>query len=77
MGQYFNWVNFDKNEIIEDWPWSNGNKLHESAYLGCEETDAALTMLAGDWRGISSRSSATMPNSRTRHIRRGARRSSA
>ncbi|OUP09804.1 hypothetical protein [Collinsella sp. An2] len=51
MGQYFSWVNFDKNEIIEDWPWANGSKLHESAYLGCEETDAALTMLAGDWAG--------------------------
>lgn len=51
MGQYFNWVNFDKNEIIEDWPWPNGNKLHKSAYLGCEETDAALTMLAGGWAG--------------------------
>lgn len=51
MGQYYYWVNFDKDEIIEIWPWPNGMGLHECAYLGCEETDAALTMLAGDWAG--------------------------
>lgn len=51
MGQYFNWVNLDKNEIIETWAWPNGQKLVESTYYGCEETDAALTMMAGDWAG--------------------------
>ena len=51
MSQYFNWVNLDKGEIIADWPWPNGPGIHESAYLGCEETDAALTMIAGDWAG--------------------------
>lgn len=51
MGQYFNWVNLDKGEIVADWPWPNGQGIHESAYLGCEETDAALTMIAGDWAG--------------------------
>lgn len=51
MGQYFYWVNFDKDELIETWPWPNGAGLHESAYAGCEETDAAITMLAGDWAG--------------------------
>lgn len=51
MGQYFEWVNFDKGEIIATWPWPNGQKLHECAYVGCEETDAALTMLAGEWAG--------------------------
>lgn len=51
MGQYFDWVNFDKREIIAADPWPNGQKIHESAYLGCPETDAVLTMLAGDWAG--------------------------
>lgn len=51
MGQYFEWVNFNKGEIIAPWPWPNGQKLVESAYAGCVETDAALTMLAGDWAG--------------------------
>ena len=51
MGQYFSWVNLDKDEIIETYAWPNGEKLHECAYVGCEETDAALTMLAGDWAG--------------------------
>lgn len=51
MSQYFNWVNLDKGEIIADWPWPNGQGIHESAYLGCEETDAALIMIAGDWAG--------------------------
>lgn len=51
MSQYFNWVNLDKGEIVADWPWPNGQGIHESAYLGCEETDAALTMIAGDWAG--------------------------
>lgn len=51
MGQYFNWTNFDKNELIETDIWPNGQKLVECAYYGCEETDAALTMLAGEWAG--------------------------
>lgn len=51
MSQYFNWVNLDRSEIIADWPWPNGQGVRESAYLGCEETDAALTMIAGDWAG--------------------------
>lgn len=51
MGQYFEWVNFDKREIIATDPWPNGQKLHECAYIGCPETDATLTMLAGDWAG--------------------------
>ncbi len=51
MGQYFNWVNFDKREYIDTAPWPNGQKLVECTYLGCEETDAALTMLAGEWAG--------------------------
>lgn len=51
MGQYFEWVNFDKREIIATDPWPNGQKLHECAYIGCPETDAVLTMLAGDWAG--------------------------
>ena len=51
MGQYFEWVNCDKREIIATDPWPNGQKLHECAYLECPETDAALTMLAGDWAG--------------------------
>lgn len=51
MGQYFNWVNFDKLEYIATDPWPNGSKLVECTYLGCEETDAALTMLAGEWAG--------------------------
>ena len=51
MGQYFEWVNFDKRESITCYPWPCGNKLHESAYIGCPETDAALTMIAGDWAG--------------------------
>ncbi len=48
MGQYFEWVNFDKGEIIATWPWPNGQKPHECTYVECEETDAALTMLAGE-----------------------------
>lgn len=51
MSQYFNWVNFDKREIIADWPWTCGSGLRESAYVGCEKTDAVLTMLASDWAG--------------------------
>lgn len=51
MGQYFEWVNFDKHESVETWPWPNGQKLVESAYVGCEQTDAVLTMLAGEWAG--------------------------
>lgn len=51
MGQYFEWVNYDKREIMATDPWPNGQKLHECTYLGCLETDAALTMLAGDWAG--------------------------
>lgn len=51
MGQYFNWTNFDKGEFIDTDIWPNGQKLVESAYYGCEETDAALTMLAGEWAG--------------------------
>lgn len=51
MGQYFNWVNFDKAEFIHTDIWPNGQKLVESAYYGCEETDAALTMIAGEWAG--------------------------
>ena len=51
MSQYFNWVNFDKREIIADWPWPCGSGLRESAYVGCEKTDAVLTMLASDWAG--------------------------
>lgn len=51
MGQYFEWVNYDKREIIMIDPWPNGQKLRWCAYIGCPETDAALTMLAGDWAG--------------------------
>lgn len=51
MGQYFEWVNYDKREIIMTDPWPNGQKLRQCAYIGCPETDAALTMLAGDWAG--------------------------
>lgn len=51
VGQYFNWVNFDKRQIIETWIWPNGQGLQECAYVGCEETDAALTMLAEGWAG--------------------------
>lgn len=52
MGQYFEWVNYDKREIIATDPWPNGQKLYECAYLGCPETDAALTMLAKE-HGLS------------------------
>lgn len=51
MSQYFEWVNFDKRESITTFPWPCGPGLHESAYIGCPETDAALTMIAGDWAG--------------------------
>lgn len=51
MGQYFEWVNYDRREIIDTDVWDCGVKLHESAFVGCEMTDAALTMLAGDWAG--------------------------
>jgi hypothetical protein len=51
MGQYFDWVDLDKREYIDGFPWRGGPKLRESSWLGNEETNAALTLLAGRWAG--------------------------
>lgn len=51
MAQYFFWMNFDRREKLN--PLAFGSALNQTAtsYLGAEYTEAALTMLAGDWAG--------------------------
>lgn len=51
MGQYFDWVNPDKKEMIGSYPWKCGFKLEENTYLGNEKTDAMLTLMATRWKG--------------------------
>ena len=49
MGQYFEWVNLDKRELLDSSAFADGLELYETSYVGSERTGAALTLLAGDW----------------------------
>lgn len=51
MAQYFFWMNFDRREMLE--PLAHDSALNQTAtsYLGAEYTDAALTLLEGEWAG--------------------------
>lgn len=51
MGQYFEWLNLDKMEMIGNSPWKCGSKLPDNTYVGNEKTDAVLTLLASRWKG--------------------------
>ena len=51
MGQYFQWVNFDKRQYLDDEMFPDGLKATESAYVGSPKTDAVTTLLGTIWRG--------------------------
>lgn len=51
MGQYFKWVNFTKEQYLEDEPFPYGLKYAETCFTGCLKTDAVCTLLAGEWQG--------------------------
>mgnify|MGYP004474497817 CR=1 FL=1 len=49
MSQGYAWSSFEKNEALEV-GWC-GNKLRESAWTGCKQNNAVLTLLADRWAG--------------------------
>lgn len=51
MAQYFFWMNFDRREMLD--PLAHDSALNQTAtsYLGAEYTEAALTLLEGEWAG--------------------------
>lgn len=51
MGEYFNWVNFDKQEWLDGGMWHNAPSLRGRCYTGIEENEALLTLLATRWKG--------------------------
>lgn len=42
MGEYFNWVNFDKQEWLDGGMWHNAPSLRGRCYTGIEENEAGL-----------------------------------
>lgn len=51
MGEFFEWVNFTKKENLSPNAFENSDKWGGFHWVGAESTNAALTLMAGDWRG--------------------------
>lgn len=51
MGEYFEWINFDKREFLSNYPWNHGYKLLESCVDDREETGAVSALLENRWAG--------------------------
>ena len=50
MSQCYEWTNFDKKERLEH-IWMGGLKFWESAWTGCGQNNAVLTLLSDRWSG--------------------------
>ncbi len=51
MGQYFEWVNYTKEQFLLNDIFPEGLKYTESCYVGSVLVDAVSTLLAGSWKG--------------------------
>ena len=51
MGQYYKYVNLDKNEYITSWDYNNGAKLMESCYIKNNFQTAFKNLLSTSWNG--------------------------
>ena len=51
MGQYFEWVNYTKKQVLLDDIFPEGLKYTESCFVGSVLVDAVSTLLAGPWKG--------------------------
>lgn len=51
MGVYFMYVNFTKRQFLDTWAFNQGPKAIAYATVGSEGTNAALTLMADEWRG--------------------------
>lgn len=50
MSQCYEWTSYDRRERLDFW-WSCGAKLWESAWTGCDQNNAVLTLLSDRWSG--------------------------
>lgn len=50
MGTYYTWANMTKKQYLNN-VFKNGQKLLESCWYECPETNALCTLLATDWHG--------------------------
>ena len=51
MSQYFFWMNFDRHERLDTTAHDSLFDSLSTSYIGAEYTEAALTMLEGEWAG--------------------------
>lgn len=52
MGQYFRFVNYDKQELISPYDYDNTAKLMEHSYQGNEFIATAESLMNQQWKGV-------------------------